>query len=357
LELTNQKNQPIKMSFEEEQRFLSNPYSTDYGYTIEQDFIEPETKQELSASCPKVLLFGNKKSGKSSICSVIFNKMSPHETLFLESTSKISKVDVNYNNFLQFQIWDFPAQFEIDSSIESELIFNGLGTLVYVLDVRECTEEDYSKFVHFVVKSHKLNPKMNFEVFIHKIDGGQEDGKTEIFKEMQKQVNAELADNSIYSVSIRYHYTSIYDHSIFEAFSKIIQKLIPQLSTMENLLDNLVTSSKLEKAFLFDVSSKIYLATDSTPVETAYYELCSDMIDVLVDVSTIYGSNSETGYDMASRSTILLENGRVLYLRDVTKSLALVCIIKKESFEKIGLIKYNFMQFKKALNEVFAIKK
>jgi hypothetical protein len=34
-----------------------------------------------------------------------------------------------------------------------------------------------------------------------------------------------------------YHLTSIYDHSIFEAFSKVVQKLIPQLPALENLLN------------------------------------------------------------------------------------------------------------------------
>lgn len=35
--------------------------------------------------------------------------------------------------------------------------------------------------------------------------------------------------------------SSIYDHSIFEAFSKVVQKLIPQLPTLENLLNILIT--------------------------------------------------------------------------------------------------------------------
>lgn len=37
--------------------------------------------------------------------------------------------------------------------------------------------------------------------------------------------------------------TSIYDHSIFEAFSKVVQKLIPQLPVMENLLNILISVS------------------------------------------------------------------------------------------------------------------
>ena len=35
--------------------------------------------------------------------------------------------------------------------------------------------------------------------------------------------------------------------------------------------------------------SKIYIATDSNPVDDRGYELCSDMIDVVFDVSCIYG--------------------------------------------------------------------
>lgn len=35
--------------------------------------------------------------------------------------------------------------------------------------------------------------------------------------------------------------------------------------------------------------SKIYIATDSSPVDMQSYELCCDMIDVVIDVSCIYG--------------------------------------------------------------------
>ena len=48
-------------------------------------------------------------------------------------------------------------------------------------------------------------------------------------------------------------------------------------------------NSGIEKAFLFDVMSKIYIATDSSPVDMQCYELCCDMIDVVMDMSGIYG--------------------------------------------------------------------
>lgn len=44
-------------------------------------------------------------------------------------------------------------------------------------------------------------------------------------------------------ILLSFYLTSIYDHSIFEAFSKVVQKLIPQLPTLENLLNILISVS------------------------------------------------------------------------------------------------------------------
>ena len=55
----------------------------------------------------------------------------------------------------------------------------------------------------------------------------------------------------------------------------------------------------MDKVYVFDVISKLYVATDSTPVDLISYELCSDMIDVVVDVSCIYGIERQENYDEA----------------------------------------------------------
>lgn len=53
---------------------------------------------------------------------------------------------------------------------------------------------------------------------------------------------------------------------------------------------------------------------------------------------------------------IKLDNGMVLYLREVNKYLALVCLLREANYDKHGLIDYNFQCFKKAIEEVFAKK-
>ncbi|MED6274630.1 hypothetical protein CHARACLAT_018269 [Characodon lateralis] len=60
-------------------------------------------------------------------------------------------------------------------------------------------------------------------------------------------------------------------------------------------------------------------------------------------------------YDNESSAIIKLNNTTVLYLKEVTKFLALVCILREESFERKGLIDYNFHCFRKAIHEVFEV--
>jgi len=314
---------------------------------------------QVAENKPRILLMGLRRSGKSSIQKVVFHKMSPNETLFLESTNKIIKSDISNSSFVQFQVWDFPGQIDFfEGTFDAETIFGGCGALVFVVDAQDREEypEALSKLHATVTKAHKVNPNIKFEVFIHKADGLNDDNKIETQRDIQQNAMDLLAqeDSTNGEIHMSFYLTSIYDHTIFEAFSKVIQKLIPQMPTLENLLDILILNCRMEKAFLIDVVSKIYVATDSSPVDMTY-ELCSDMIDVVVDVSCIYGLKEEKGivYDEESHSVIKLSNGTILYLREVNKYLALVCLLREDNFDKHGLIDYNFQCFKKAISDVF----
>ncbi|XP_028994335.1 ras-related GTP-binding protein D isoform X2 [Betta splendens] len=309
---------------------------------------------------PRILLMGLRRSGKSSIQKVVFHKMSPNETLFLESTNKICREEVSSSSFVSFQIWDFPGQIDFfDPTFDYEMIFRGTGALIFVIDSQDDYVEALSRLHLTVTRAYKVNPHINFEVFIHKVDGLSDDHKIEKQRDIHKRANDDLTDAGLEHIHLSFYLTSIYDHSIFEAFSKVVQKLIPQLPTLENLLNIFISNSGIEKAFLFDVVSKIYIATDSSPVDVQTYELCCDMIDVVIDISCIYSlADSEAGlpYDKESMAIIHLNNTTVMYLKEVTKFLAMVCFLRRESFERKGLIDYNFHCLKKAIQEVFDVR-
>lgn len=51
------------------------------------------------------------RSGKSSIQKVVFHKMSPNETLFLESTAKVVKDGIHFVSSAANFSYDFAAQY------------------------------------------------------------------------------------------------------------------------------------------------------------------------------------------------------------------------------------------------------
>lgn len=347
---------------------------------------------------PTIVLMGLKRSGKTSIRKVVFQKMSPNETLFVESTARVVSETVS-SSFIDFDTKEFPGQLSpFDPSLDPHTTFSRCGALVFVIDAQDDYQEALKRLIEYVSKAHNINPAIKFEVFIHKVDGLTDENKIDTQRDIFQRANDELAELELEAVQISFHLTSIYDHSIFEAFSKVVQKLIPQLPALENLLDILNSSSSIEKSFLFDVASKIYVATDASPVDMMTYELCCDMIDVVLDISSIYGvspgrdgaegvgdggrkealgdsdrgsgTEGESGiasseslacggsvFDAASTAVIRLSTAQVLYLRQVNRYLACVCICRAAAFEKQGMIDYNFQCFKKAIEEVFRVRR
>mmetsp|Transcript_1966 Transcript_1966/g.4718 ORF Transcript_1966/g.4718 Transcript_1966/m.4718 type:complete len:462 (+) Transcript_1966:25-1410(+) len=380
------------------------------------DFNDPKI-----ASLPRILLMGPRRGGKTSIQRVVFQKMSPHETLFrLEATQQLERAVVDHTPLCRFTVWDFPGDYyggeddEINNSV-----FEGGGAPTSLIFVVDAQDEPYDhvlqSFTNAVTRALELNPSIVVEVFINKVDGElflSDESKYDCRRDIMTQVSDELTDAGVSpdNIHIRYHLTSIYDHSIYEALSRVVQRLIPQLPTLENLLNVLVTTCSMEKAYLFDVVSKLYISTDPGPVDMQSVELCSDMIDVVLDVSGIYGlgpsqlemgnadgeittsivnaKSTETNngdhhpqqqqqisdelvgtligqapaedleedmvdpdsaYDCKSASVIRLSNGMVLYLKEVDTMLALVCITRAENFRKKSLINYNIGCLKKAL--------
>jgi Ras-related GTP-binding protein C/D len=118
---------------------------------------------------------------------VIFQNMSPHETLFLESTSSCDVSNNLSNRLVQFQTWDFGG--DLDLSLQADVvcnttasgpqpalaldaIFRSSNTLVYVIDAQEDDYEDaLPQLAETISRAFLANPAMHFEVFLHKVDG------------------------------------------------------------------------------------------------------------------------------------------------------------------------------------------
>lgn len=100
-----------------------------------------------------------------------------------------------------------------------------------------------------VTRAYKVNPDIKFEVFIHKVDGLSDDHKIECQRDIHQRASDDMIEAGYENILLSFYLTSIYDHSIFEAFSKVVQKLIPQLPTLENLLNIFISVSAFPNNF------------------------------------------------------------------------------------------------------------
>lgn len=111
------------------------------------------------------------------------------------------------------------------------------------------------------------NPEINIEVFVHKADALADDYRigsffppcfwgyachriladtcffphtsTETYRHVQQRVFDELTDTTVDvdSLQLQFHLTSIWDHTILESFSQLVQRLIEPLPYLEELLN------------------------------------------------------------------------------------------------------------------------
>lgn len=305
-----------------------------------------------------MILCGPHRAGKTSIARTVFQKMSPHETMFLEETPKVEILSFDRNPLMRFKILDVPGNMSMMDPSDPSLA--KAQVVAFVVDAQD---EPYTEAIAMARKvmenMYKVNPRASFDILIHKLDGDHLDNKSSIVRDMEARLDDELGDKI--DIKITIHTTSIYDHSVFDAVSKLVQKLNPQLNLVERCLDLLIQNSKMEKAYLFDLVYKVYVASDTMPGDIQTYELCSDMLDVVIEISCIYGNQDEGAlaeqalkYDPRASCVIKLDNRNLLYMREVDRCLALVCIIREDNFERQHLIDHNIGVFKEALHDMYA---
>ncbi|KAK1818942.1 GTP-binding protein gtr2 [Friedmanniomyces endolithicus] len=299
---------------------------------------------------PRLLFMGLRKSGKTSVQKVVFQKMSPADTLFLEPTTRIETDSLQ--SFVTIETAEMPTQISATlPTWDHHAIFSNVGAVIWVLDIQDEYLSSIASLIETAVLLVEHHPRITFEVFIHKTDGLSEEYKHDTFREVRQRVQDELSDLGHGDRSVSYYQTSIFDHSIFEAMSKVVQKLLPQLPAMETLLNKLCSTCRIQKAYF--------------PTFLKDYEVCSDYVDVVADIKQIYGwqhhGRAPKGEEEAaavgeSMVTYDQSGDTYVYLREIDDHLSLLCVMGKgSSVDKRMLIDYNVGILQQALLQVFKV--
>lgn len=157
--------------------------------------------------------------------------MNPQHTFLLEPTQIADVSTIEFGRFNKMQIYDFPSNYDpkVASETDREII-ETCGAVIYVLDIQmDVSPQAIQQFLGIFKTFSVINPKIHFSVFIHKTDLETfmlEEKRNDALKAVRDKISEELESINIPATKkIDYHVTSIFEASLWESMSKVVQQL------------------------------------------------------------------------------------------------------------------------------------
>jgi len=199
----------------------------------------------------KVLLMGKSGSGKTSMRSIIFANYIARDTRRLGATIDVEHSHVRFLGNLVLNLWDCGGQeafMENYFASQRDNIFRNVEVLIYVFDVesREL-EKDMHYYQSCLEAILQNSPEAKVFCLIHKMDLVQEDQRELIFEE--RETDLKRLSRPIDCTCFR---TSIWDETLYKAWSAIVYTLIPNVQALEQHLNHFADIIDADEVLLFE---------------------------------------------------------------------------------------------------------
>ncbi|KAG4306149.1 hypothetical protein PORY_000137 [Pneumocystis oryctolagi] len=212
----------------------------------------------------KVLLMGKSGSGKSSMRSIIFNNYIAKDTRRLGATIDVEHSHVRFLGNLVLNLWDCGGQdafMENYLSTQRDHIFRNVEVLIYVFDVESREfNMDLHTYESCLEAIRENSPKARVFCLIHKMDLVQEEMRDCIYQERFKILyeRSENLETMILS-------TSIWDETLYKAWSSIVYTLVPNVPTLEKHLKQFAFHTEADEVVLFERTTFLVISHTSHP--------------------------------------------------------------------------------------------
>ena len=199
---------------------------------------KPKNKIMSSNNRKKLLLMGRSGSGKSSMRSIIFSNYSAFDTRRLGATIDVEHSHLRFLGNMTLNLWDCGGQdvfMENYFTNQKDHIFQMVQVLIHVFDV-ESQEviKDIEIFTRALKQLKKYSPDAKIFVLLHKMDLVQLDKRQELFEIMMSKLQETSAAYGF--PSLVGFPTSIWDESLYKAWSQIVCSLIPNMTIYQSNL-------------------------------------------------------------------------------------------------------------------------
>ncbi|KAG2181146.1 hypothetical protein INT43_008728 [Umbelopsis isabellina] len=207
----------------------------------------------------KVLLMGKSGSGKTSMRSIIFSNYIARDTRRLGATIDVESSSVKFLGNLTLNLWDCGGQeafMENYFASQRSHIFNSVELLIYVFDVESRDSEKDIHYYQWCLEAI-LEKSPNAKIFclLHKMDLIPLDQRDQLFAHWKN----ELQTLSLPLEPVVFP-TSIWDETLYAAWSKIVHCLIPNIDTLQMHLDSFCEICDADEVVLFERTTILVIA-------------------------------------------------------------------------------------------------
>ena len=207
----------------------------------------------------KVLLMGKSGSGKTSMRSIIFANYIARDTRRLGATIDVEHSHVRFLGNLVLNLWDCGGQeafMENYFASQRDNIFRNVEVLIYVFDVesREL-ERDLHYYQTCLEAILQNSPQAKIFCLIHKMDLVQEDQRDLVFNDRESEL-VRLSK----PLQCSCFKTSIWDETLYKAWSSIMYQLIPNVQELETNLARFAEIIHADEVLLFEKATFLVIS-------------------------------------------------------------------------------------------------
>ncbi|ODV88077.1 hypothetical protein CANARDRAFT_193858 [[Candida] arabinofermentans NRRL YB-2248] len=295
------------------------------------------------SSGKKLLLMGRSGSGKSSMRSIIFSNYSAFDTRRLGATIDVEHSNLRFLNNMTLNLWDCGGQdifmenflnnngSNSNGDSSSNNIFKKCEVLIHVFDVESKeVQKDIEIFKRVLDNLHSYSPNVKIFILVHKMDLIQINKRQELFEIMFNKLQ-QIAFNE-YKFKIKGFATSIWDESLYKAWSSIVCSLIPNISLYEENLLKLNNVLNAREIILFEKTTFLVISStnkntlitnseDSSSLDPKRFEKISNIIKTYKQSVNKIRTNFN--------NLILHGNNSSIYLDILTSNIYIMIIIDK----------------------------
>ncbi|KAG9051574.1 GTP-binding protein gtr1 [Tulasnella sp. UAMH 9824] len=257
------------------------------------------------------------------IQSRISNNVTASGTARFGATIDVEQNTVRFLGSLVLNLWDCGGQESfLDSYLTTQksTIFQHVGVLIYVFDVESRdTEKDLVYYRDCLEACGKFSPEAAVFLLVHKMDlvGGKKE-KAEVFARKKKEL---LANSGTTKVKI--FGTTIWDESLYKAWSRIVHTLIPNAPLLSKHLTTFARICSASEVVLFERTTFLIIARSG---DQSMAEFDSDSDD------SLDGSRNTDG-----ESDVALNPKRFEKISELIKAFKISCSKLQEQFNSLEI--------------------